>query len=171
MFWLFGNKVLISNPLSGEGAAVAAQRPPERNRSLQGGGDGAHGQEDRGQQGRHSQGDGIPLLPEYSGSQCTEMTTSSYHSAVWRVFFVWFFEECACVFIRRKWTWIRSASRRNQPAPFSRSLSEISTTTRSCRRTPSTSWNSRWRSRSVGEQIANLQMHCRRLKMRDLSVL
>lgn len=92
MFWLFGNKVLISNPLSGEGAAVAAQRPPERNRSLQGGGDGAHGQEDRGQQGRHSQGDGIPLLPEYSGSQCTEMTTSSYHSAVWRfVFFFVFF--------------------------------------------------------------------------------
>lgn len=103
MFWLFGNKVLISNPLSGEGAAVAAQRPPERNRSLQGGGDGAHGQEDRGQQGRHSQGDGIPLLPEYSGSQCTETTTSSYHSAVRRVFFVlFFFEGCACVFIRRK---------------------------------------------------------------------
>lgn len=59
---LIGDKVL-TNSLSGEGAAVAAQRPPERDRPIQGGGDGAHGQKDRGQQGRNSQGDGIPLLP------------------------------------------------------------------------------------------------------------
>lgn len=61
----------------GEGAAVHAQRAAEGTGTIQGGGDGAHGQEAGGQQGRHAQGDGVSLQPQHSSSHCKEKTNTS----------------------------------------------------------------------------------------------